>query len=417
MSSAWEIHSIPKFPKLAQDAAADIAIVGGGMAGFCVAYLLAKEGKHVILVEKGRIGQETTLYTTAFLTQSIDTSLTELESIYSKDLARDVWQSHRDAISLIEDIVKKEKINCEFETLPLHLYAESKEDLESLKEEHELAKSLGFDTRLVEKPLPNFMTEFKNVGALKIMDQAKFHPMKFFKGLAEASQKYGVEIYEKTEVTEIRGKTSFALHTKDGRTIRAKQVVVTTYDPFNNPKPAHLKKGMYESYVYSLRARHGVLPEGMYIDQKNPYHYFRVDTENQKFDRIVVGGEDHRAELTKLMKNKSFKALKEFIDKTFPKLKYTVMEKWHWGVLEPSDGLALIGEYAPGQYLATAFSGNGMTYSAIAGMIVSDLILGRKNAYTKLYDPKRPFNKKALLYKARDYATELVGGAGKNILT
>lgn len=40
-------------------------------------------------------------------------------------------------------------------------------------------------------------------------------------------------------------------------------------------------------------------------------------------------------------------------------------------------------------YVATGFSGNGMTYGTIAGMLLTDLIQGRNNAWTSLYDPSR----------------------------
>lgn len=91
------------------------------------------------------------------------------------------------------------------------------------------------------------------------------------------------------------------------------------------------------------------------------------------------------------------------------------MRKWKGNILEPSDGLALIGETMPRHYVATAFSGNGMTYSALAGWIISDSLLGRNNPYKDVYDPKRRLEVKAVIYKARDYTAELFGGALKNI--
>jgi glycine/D-amino acid oxidase-like deaminating enzyme len=415
MASTWEIK-VPTFPKLRKDASTDVLIIGGGLAGLWCAYLLTKAGKHVTLIEKNKLGMSVTSCTTAFLTQSIDTPLTELEEIYSKDLARSVWQSHGEAIDLIEAIVEKEKIDCDFMRIPMHIYAKTDKEMGPLREENDLAVELGFDSRMVEKPLPNFMTTFQSVGAQKIMKQGKYHPLKFFKGLLKASVKNGLEVYQKTEAVKISGKSTFTVETRSGTKILAKKVIVATYDPFNNPKPVHLKKGMYESYVYALRIQQGLIPEGLYMDQDNPYHYFRVDRENSRTDRLIIGGEDHRHELLKPLRNKSFKALKQFIDETFPDLEYKVLEKWDCEILEPSDGLALIGEYAPGQFLASAFSGNGMTYSAIAGMIISDMILGRDNEFASIFDPTRPFNKKALLHKARDYAGEFVGGAGKNIL-
>jgi glycine/D-amino acid oxidase-like deaminating enzyme len=413
MASAWDIAGIPTFDKLKKDVTADVAIVGGGLAGFWCAYLLAQEGKRVVVLEKGRVGNGVTLFTTAFITQSIDTSLTELEKIFGRSTAEKVWNAGAKSIDLIEKVIKKEGIDCEFKRLPIALFARSEEEMGSLKEEHDLAKTLGFKTEFKRVPFEGF----QNIGGMIIKNQAKYHPMKFFKGLVEASVEKGVEVFEKTEVTEIKGRSSFVLSTKGGKTIHAKEVIVATYQPFNSPKAVKLKKGTYESYVYELKMKHGLVPEGMYLDQRNPYHYLRVDSEayGPKFDRIIVGGEDHRSELLKPLQRKSFKALAEFTNKFFAGKDYTTENKWHGGILEPTDGLALIGNYAPRQYLATAFSGNGMTYSAISGMIITDLIIGRKNEWSDAFDPKRKMTAKALYNKAKDYAGEFIGGAGKNI--
>jgi Rieske Fe-S protein len=60
--------------------------------------------------------------------------------------------------------------------------------------------------------------------------------------------------------------------------------------------------------------------------------------------------------------------------------------------LEPNDGLAYIGRNPDGAenvYMASGDSGQGMTHGTIAGMLLTDLVLGRKNLWETLYDPKR----------------------------
>ena len=410
MASAWEIKGMPKFGPLKADTTAEVCIIGGGLAGIWCAYQLSKAGKRVVLLEADRLGRAATLYTTAFLTQSLDTDLTDLVSALGKPRAKSIYQAHSKAIDLIEKAVREEGIDCEFMRVDNRIVAESDTDMEELRAEYELAEKFGFSVEW--KPTP--YKGFKNFGGFTWKNQGKYHPMKFFQGLVEAAVKNGAEIYEKTEVAEVAGKSILSVRTKGGKTVKAKDVIVATYDPFNNPKPVHFKKGMYESYVYELSIKRGAIPEGIYEDNGNPYHYFRIDR-GEKHDRMIVGGEDHRAELTKALSTKSFRALKSWVDETFPGLEYKVENKWHGGILEPSDGLALIGEYAPHQYLASAFSGNGMTYSALSGRILTDLIIGKKNPYAPLFDPKRKLNKKLLMEKFRDYGEEFFKGAGKNL--
>ena len=58
--------------------------------------------------------------------------------------------------------------------------------------------------------------------------------------------------------------------------------------------------------------------------------------------------------------------------------------RWSGQVLEPMDGLGLIGRN-PGDasniYIATGDSGMGMTHGMIAGMLITDLILDRTNPW------------------------------------
>jgi glycine/D-amino acid oxidase-like deaminating enzyme len=197
--------------------------------------------------------------------------------------------------------------------------------------------------------------------------------------------------------------------------VTAKDVIIATYKPITNQK-THLKKGMYRSYIYEIEVGRSQFPEAIYQDKSNPYYYFRVDR-YEKHDRIIIGGEDHKDIFGESLKNKSLKSLEEFFKKIYPSRNYKIITKWSGKVLEPSDGLALIGQIKPAYYVATAFSGNGMTYSMISALIIRDLILGRMNKWAEVYDPKRSILKpKRLGIKAKDYIEEFFGGALKNML-
>jgi Rieske Fe-S protein len=68
------------------------------------------------------------------------------------------------------------------------------------------------------------------------------------------------------------------------------------------------------------------------------------------------------------------------------------MFRWSGQVMEPIDGLAFIGPNPLDKdnvYIATGDSGNGMTHGTIAGMLLTDLIQGRENAWASLYEPSR----------------------------
>lgn len=414
-TSTWlnDIEIPPAQPSLLEEITADIAIIGGGLTGTLAGYLLGKAGKKVVILEKKDISNSTTAYTTAWLNCVVDTNLSELIKMYEKEGARKVWRSGMEAIDLIEEIIKKEKIDCDFSRVSHYRYATTDKEMQNLKREHASAEKLGFETSLHEKtslPFPNF-------GSLQIKNQAKFHPVKFLIGLIKASAKYNVVRYENTEAQGIQeiSPLKSIIKTTSG-SVETLYPIIATYEPFNSPKELFAHKAMYSSYVVEVKIPHGTISEGLYEDGKNPYHYFRVDT-LKKGDRIILGGEDHRSELP-IPKEKNYNSLLSYLDKLLPGTKYEVVRKWSGGIIETIDGLPYIGSYSknnPNLLVATGFSGNGMTYSAVASQIFKDIILENENPYGEVYKAGRKTRLSNFLKKALDFSKEFFGGAVKNI--
>ncbi|MBX4186911.1 MAG: FAD-binding oxidoreductase [Candidatus Doudnabacteria bacterium] len=400
----------PEFPKLNQDIEADVAVVGGGLAGVLTAYQLTRAGKKVVLLEKKKIGSGATEYTTAFITQAIDTDLPELIKLFGENSARQVWQSGGEAIDLIEKIVQEEKIDCEFMRTDVNVFASGPEQYQDLEEERNTVSNFGFDV----SPISQYGDyKFTNFGCYKINNQAKFHPLKFLFQLAQICSEQGVQIFQETEVTKIKHSKSSVIVEAGDRKITAKDVVIATYQPFNKRIRMFLKRGMYKSYVFEVQLPKNIIPEGLYWDLENPYNYFRIDAQEQ-FDRMILGGQDIKS-IIKMSDDKNFAALEEYLEKLLPDQKYSIVRRWVGPILEPSDGLPLIGEVSASEYIASAFSGNGMTYSAISAMILTDLILNKQNVYAKVYDPKRIPSLRQLFIKGSDYVEEFIEGAAKNI--
>jgi glycine/D-amino acid oxidase-like deaminating enzyme len=409
-TSTWLASvSIPSYPKLTKNTSAEVTIAGGGITGLLSAYVLAKAGKKVILLEKDRLLHGATGSTTAFITSSIDTDTSDLIDMFGKEDAKKILESHQDATDLIEKIIKEEKISCEFMRCSNYAYANDRKEYKALEKEQAALKSLSMGDSLSKTT----KLGFEHAGVLISKKQAKYHPLMFLTGLLPVLEKMGVEIYEKTEVTDIEGENPVTV-TTNGHTVTSEWSITATYHPFNNPKEVLLKKGMYVSYMIELEVPKGKYQEGTYEDGENPYHYFRVDAGkgSKGKDRIIMGGEDHRKEIP--IHKKSFKALEEYAEELFGK-KYPIVRSWMGYVEEPSDGLALIGEYDPHRLLATAFSGTGMTYAAISAQLFHDIILGKPNPYKEIYRPDRMPTLKQLWRKGKHYGEEFFNGAVANL--
>lgn len=404
--SSWdEGIEAPAFAKLAGAHKADVAIVGGGITGILSAYLLAKEGKKVVVLEKDRLGGGATGATTAFITQIIDTDLSALAPTYGEKPARKILESHAAAIDLIEQIIKDEHIDCDFVRVPNYMVATTDSQMSDLSAEYKAGLHFGLDIVRGQQAMP-----LRCGGYARLDNQAKFHPLKFLFGVASAAQKYGAQIYEHTEARSVEGTRVIA---PEGE-VSADLVIFATYEPYGEPWGLYFKKGMYKSYVLEL-ATPRKLPEGIYEDLANPYHYFRFDAMDGR-TRIIVGGEDHRADIP-VHESKSFQALEEYCKQIFD-FDFEIVRRWKGPILESGDGLALIGpHHDPARLYAFGFSGNGMTYAAIAAQIFRDYVHGVSGPWAELYRADRGPELKSLIQKAKDYLGEFAGGAVKNETT
>ncbi len=399
-----------EYPSLVTDMEVDVAIIGAGITGVLTAYMLAKEGKKVAIIEKERIGEGVTHLTTAFLTQIIDTDLRDLISIYGEEKAKRIVDSHMEAINLIEKIAKDEEIDSYFMRCSDYMYINDEKQFSDLREEYVAVNKLGIDARISEKR----MLGFKNYGYIEVKNQAKFHPMRFVTELMEKASELGVGIFEQTEAAEIIESPSLSIKTKNGNTLKAKWIIGATYNPFRQPLGLFFKKGNYTSYILEADIPKNVLQEGIYEDTENPYHYFRVDKMDGPNDGLLIGGEDHRSDVY-VNEDKCYAALENYLKETFTDMEYKINKRWKGPILEPTDGLALIGPHKnPNILYAFGFSGNGMTYAGVSALIFKDLVNGKPSELHEIYKASRVLDPKSLLYKARDYGSELVHGAIKN---
>ncbi|WP_422931179.1 FAD-dependent oxidoreductase [Singulisphaera sp. PoT] len=401
--------AVPKYTQLSENTEADVCVIGAGIAGLTTAYLLALEGKSVIVLDDGAIGGGETGRTTAHLTAALDKRYLELERLHGQKGARLAAESHAAAIDKIEQIIKDEDFTCDFERIDGYLFVPPGGSKELLDREWVATGNIGLKTEVVPRaPISGFDTG----PSLRFPGQAQFHPLKYLAGLASAITQRGGRIFTGSHVERVDGGSQAKVKTADGHTVSAGSVVVATNVPFNDRMTIHTKQYPYRSYVIGARVPTGTVFSALYWDTADPYHYARVQRVSAvdgsgEHDILIVGGEDHKTGQADDM-DERFARLEAWAREHFPMI---VAVDFHWSgqVVEPFDGLAFIGHNpldAKNVYIATGTSGNGMTYGTIAGMILSDLIAGRTNPWATLYDPSRKTP-----WAAKDFARENINVA------
>jgi glycine/D-amino acid oxidase-like deaminating enzyme/nitrite reductase/ring-hydroxylating ferredoxin subunit len=431
--SSWVATArVPPQTPLAENAHADVCIVGAGIAGMTTSYLLAREGKSVVVLDDGRIGGGMTERTTAHLSNAIDDRYVEIERLHGEKGARLAAESHTAAIDRIEAIVAGEGIDCEFERLDGYLFAPPGESKELLERELKAAHRAGLTDveQVAGAPIQNFDTGM----CLRFPRQAQFHPLKYLTGLARAIERDGGRIFTSTHVSTMEGGATAHVQTSNGYTVTADALVIATNTPVNDIVTIHTKQAPYSTYVIGARIPPGSVTRALYWDTLDPYHYVRiqsVSSNGNNYELLIVGGEDHKAGQADDGEQRHAR-LEAWARERFPMIESTEF-RWSGQVMEPVDGLAFIGRN-PGDprnvYIATGDSGMGMTHGTIAGMLITDLIMKRQCAWAPLYDPGRTTLRSLMEYAkenlnvvaqfAEDYLTggdvdspdEIAAGAG-----
>ena len=390
--SVWMrgVEMPPTYP-LRDPVYADVVVVGAGIAGITTAYLLGREGLSVVVLDDGAIGGGETSRTTAHLSNAFDDRYYEIERLHGERGAQLTAGSHTAAIERIARIIADEGIDCDFERVDGYLFAPPGDPPDDLERELLAARRAGLaDVRMVDRtPFASFETG----RALRFPRQAQFHPLRYLAGVAAAFQRQRGRIFTRTHVLKVDGGEdgkSARVETSSGVALNAADVVVATNTPINTPVSMPIRQAAYRTFVVAVPVESGVVRRALYWDTAHPYHYARFAT-IEGSEVLIVGGEDHKTGQEDDA-DARFRRLEGWARERFP---VTGAAVWRWSgqVMEPVDALGFIGR-DPGHkrsnvFIATGDSGNGMTHGTIAGMLLTDMILGRENPWATLYDPSR----------------------------
>lgn len=389
MSSYW-VDSTQKtnYPKLDKDIETDVCIIGGGITGISTAYLLSKENPNlnITILEADLIAMGVTANTTGKVTSQHGLLYNYLYNSFGKDTAMGYLNSNEDAIRLIENIVKKENIECNFTKEDAYVYTCEKQNDEKIKEELNTLNSIGFEAEyLKETPLP-----FDIVSAIKFPNQAQFHPREYLLALLPILEKNNVKIYENSKVVDIKHKDDYyEIHANDS-VVTAKYLVLASHYPIKNfPGMYFIKMYQDSSYVIGVETEQEIF-DGVYISCDTPVTSFRNIIQPNGKKLLIVGGSGHKTGATDVNIEDSYINLENYIKTIYPDAK--VKYKWMTEDCVTLDKIPYIGEFSnflPNMYVATGYKKWGMTTSHVAARIITDKILEKNNPYEEIYTSTR----------------------------
>jgi glycine/D-amino acid oxidase-like deaminating enzyme/nitrite reductase/ring-hydroxylating ferredoxin subunit len=386
--SIWMSTPLPRFAPLAGDRQVDVAVIGAGITGITTAWLLKRRGRRVAVIEAAEVGSGETSRTSAHLTAVLDGRLSRLASRFGRDNAVVAVRAHQAAIDWIDTTARALGIDCDFQRVPGFLYCDDEacrpdgEDGRSLLDaEADAAQMLGLQVRRVPSaPLP-----FATGPALRFEQQAQFHPRRYLRGLVDALASDGCEVFERTRVLSVEDGEPCRVETERG-TVTANAVVVASHVPVVNKVFLHTKLEPMRSYLMAVSTGQPH-PEGLFWDLASPYHYWRnVHLDGQ--DLMLVGGGDHKVGEIEDTEG-AFRELEAYVRQRLGRA--NVSARWSGQIIEPVDGLAYVGRNSMSThvFVATGYSGNGLTGATAAAMILCDEVDGSAHPWSDLFAATR----------------------------
>jgi glycine/D-amino acid oxidase-like deaminating enzyme/nitrite reductase/ring-hydroxylating ferredoxin subunit len=365
------------------DVTYDVVIVGGGMTGVVTALLLQKAGKKCLLAEAHSLGFGTTGGTTAHLNTLLDTPYTTITSNFGSEASQTVARAASEAIDLIEKHVNLYNIQCHFTRTEAYLFSQEKKESEELENIYQASLQAGLSLKYVRNiPITSHFEK-----ALQIEGQGMFHPTKYLLALAKEFERLGGNIQTNCKVENVKEIEDGILVETSTAVFKANKIIYATHIP-PGINLLHLRCAPWRSYAIAVKLSHGVYPKGLTYDMKDPYHYYRTQYVDGK-PYLIIGGNDHKTGEdvnTELV----FRHLQAFAKSIFDIQEVT--HQWSSQYFESSDGLPYIG-HLPGHsdlyYVATGFGGNGMIYSHVAAMEITNMILSNESLYAEVFSPSR----------------------------
>lgn len=383
MESIWEkTAKLPTFPTLENNIRVDVLVIGGGITGILTAHYLNQKGIDCVVVEKDRICSKTTSNTTAKITLQHGLCYDKIFKNHGFDITKAYYDANAEALREFEKLSKT--IECDYEKKDNYVYSTSNRKV--LENELGTLLKIGCDADFQEElPLP-----ISTVGAVRVKNQAQFHPLKFISKIAEK-----LKIYENTHILKIDENTAVTEKNK----ITFKKAVVTTHFPFINNHGCYFMK-LYQHRSYVTALENAPFVNGMYVDESEKGLSFR------NYDNLLLlGGGGHRTGKN----GGNWEELRDFRRINYPEAKEIAF--WAAQDCMSLDSIPYIGQYfknAQNIYVASGFNKWGMSGSMVGAMILSDNIADRDNPYYSVFYPQRSILKPQLFINGIESVVNLL---------
>lgn len=371
-------------PSLQGPISTEVAVIGGGIAGLCTAWELARAGRSVTVIEAHRIAAGVTGNTTAKLTAQHAAIYSHLRDAFGSAAARDYAEAQTGAITRVAQIADELGIDCDLERVPAYLYTETEDGVAAMRDEADAAREAGLEAAFTtETGLP-----FPVAGAVRVEDQAQFHPRRFLLALAADLIAKGGRIFEDSRVTGLESADgTHTLAVAGGGEVRCEQVVIATQFPVIDRIKLFARLTPRRELVVAAPIPESADPDGMYLTSEEGTRSVRTAPFGEGRRLLIVTGEaftpgdsgtSGRLERLTAWATERFK---------------TESIKYRWAAQDyaTTDRVPFVGPLSgdDGVYVACGFGGWGMTNGVAAAHTIAETMAGTPPRWAELFGPGR----------------------------
>jgi glycine/D-amino acid oxidase-like deaminating enzyme len=380
----------------------DVAVVGAGFCGLSAARALAKRGVSVAVLEAETSGWGASSRNGGMVLTGMKLPAPTLIKRYGINIVREMYAASLETIDCVEQIIREEKIDCDFSRCG-HLEVACKQAHFDGYEETAALTRREFNHELRIIPKKELRAEIGSdiyFGGMVDETSAGLNPARYVAGLANTAQRAGACLFDHTRVTSVEpemknGARKFRVKTSRG-TIGAREVVLASGAYTTESTPALRKKiipiGSYIIATESLSAElaRELSPRNrMIYDSKHFLYYYRLTPDN----RMLFGGRAAFFPETENTVRQSAEILRRGMISVYPQLRDTKVEFVWGGTLDFTLDVMPHAGKIDAMYFAAGFAGHGVAAATWFGAKLAGVICGDPNdiPFDGIKFPAAPF--------------------------